>query len=220
MPNRDLNTEERDDAKRLKRIWQDKKDRLNLSQVKAAQLLGYQSQGAISQYLNGKVALNIHAVAKFAKLLKVGVGDISPRFATMVKNITPEPLEPYTPPTTGAIDGVVSDTVLNWFAFHKGFCASLGVLPEHMKLVRIDDASFKELPKESVVLVNDGPQEKPESGVYLLEQGGIIVARRLVISDDTIQIIGGSKKMQISHGAYGLLRIIARVISVFTPISA
>jgi transcriptional regulator with XRE-family HTH domain len=220
MPNRDLNYEEKEDAKRLKGIWQDKKEKLNLSQVKAAQELGYSSQGAISQYLNGKVALNMQAVAKFAKLLKVGVGDISPRYASMVRAPTPEPLEPYNPPTTGSIGGVPTDTVLTWFAFHTSFCASLGVPPENLKLVRLNDESFKEMPIGTVLLIDDRYHEKAESGVYLLEQNGTIVARRLNVQNDEIQIVGGNKKMQLSGSAYGLLRIIARVISVFTPVVA
>lgn len=220
MPNRDLTYEEKEDAKRLKGIWQDKKDKLNLNQIKAAEELGYNSQGAISQYLNGKVPLNMQAVAKFAKLLKVAVGDISPRYATMVKDPTPEPLEPYNAPTTGSIGGVPTDTVLAWFAFHTSFCESLGVPPQNLKLVRLDDGSFKEMPIGTVILIDDRYQEKAETGVYLLEQGGKIVARRLVVQNDEIQIVGGNKKMQLSGGAYGLLRIIARVISVFTPVGA
>lgn len=219
MPNRTLSFEELEDAKRLKEIWKSKKEKLHLSQVKAAEELGYNSQGAISQYLNGKVALNIQAVAKFAKLLRVSVAEISPRYAQMVKDPTPEPLEPYVPPTLGMIGGVPTGMCLDWFAMHKDFAKSLDVPIENLKFVRLDDTSFKEMPVGTVMLIDDRHQEKAESGVYLLESGGKIVARRLTVQNDEIQIIGGNKKMQLSGGAIGLLRIIARVISVFTPVS-
>lgn len=219
MPNRTLDAHEIEDAKRLKEIWLNKKERLNLSQVKAAQELGYNSQGAISQYLNGKVALNLQAVAKFAKLLRVNVSDISPRYAQMVKDPTPEPLEPYTPPTLGSIGGVPTGMCLDWFAIHNKFAESVGVPLENLKLVRLDDASFRELPIGSVMLIDDRPTQRAVTGVYLLESGGKIIARRLVVENDNIQIIGGNKKMQLSSGAIGLLRIIAHVISVFTPVS-
>jgi len=219
MPNRDLNFDEIEDAKRLKEIWKNKKDQMHLSQVKAAHELGYNSQGAISQYLNGKVALNLAAVAKFANLLKVNVGDISPRYARLVRDPTPTPLEPFNPPATGSIGGVPTDMCLDWFAFSKAFAQSLGVPPENLKLIRLDDGSFKEMPIGTVMLIDDRYQEKAESGVYLLESGVKIVARRLVMQNDDIQIVGGNKKMQLSGAAYGLLRIIARVISVFTPVS-
>ena len=55
MANRDLTTDEIEDAKRLRKLWSEKKEELHLSQVKAARELGYSSQSAVSQYINGKV---------------------------------------------------------------------------------------------------------------------------------------------------------------------
>lgn len=218
MNNKALSQDETQDAKRLRQIWNAKKDEMHLSQVKAAEILGYNSQGAISQYLNGRVAMNLATVAKFAHLLKVRVEDISPRYAKMVGNPTPAPLEAYTPPSCGSVGGIETNDCLNWFAYSKEFAESLGVNPENLKTFRLVDGTFREMPENSILIVDDSTQVKPEDGVYLLELNGVIVARRIAITDDGLLIQGGNKKMTVSKDAYGLLRIVARVISVFTPV--
>lgn len=219
MVDRVLSQTELDDAKRLKTLWQNKKDELNLSQVKAAKELGYHSQGAISQYLNGKVAMNFHAVAKFAKLLRVDVQAISPRFASLVTKPLPNSLTGYVAPTTGQIGGVATDAVLTWFAMSEKFCEEIGVAPSNTKLVRIEDGSFKELPAGSVVLVDDSEHKEPVDGVYLLQEGDKIIARRAIVTTDGVLLSSGNgKKQQISKEVFGLLRVLARVVLVITPV--
>jgi hypothetical protein len=219
MVDRVLSQTELDDAKRLKTLWQNKKDELNLSQVKAAKELGYHSQGAISQYLNGKVAMNFHAVAKFAKLLRVDVQAISPRFASLVTKPLPNSLTGYVAPTTGQIGGVATDAVLAWFAMSEKFCEEIGVAPSNTKLVRIEDGSFKELPVGSVVLVDDSEHKEPVDGVYLLQEGEKIIARRAIVTTDGVLLSSGNgKKQQISKEVFGLLRVLARVVLVITPV--
>jgi transcriptional regulator with XRE-family HTH domain len=219
MVDRVLNQTEIDDAKRLKTLWQNKKDELGLSQVKAAKELGYHSQGAISQYLNGKVAMNFHAVAKFAKLLRVDVQEISPRFAPLVTKPLPNSLTGFVAPAVGHIGGVTTNTVLSWFAMSETFCAEIGVESTNAKLVRIEDNSFKELPADSVVIVDDSEQQEPTDGVYLLQEGDKIIARRVIITHDAVLLSSGhGKKQQISKEVFGLLRVLARVVLVITPV--
>jgi transcriptional regulator with XRE-family HTH domain len=219
MVDRVLSQTELDDAKRLKTLWQNKKDELNLSQVKAAKELGYHSQGAISQYLNGKVAMNFHAVAKFAKLLRVDVQAISPRFASLVTKPLPNSLTGYVAPASGQIGGVATDAVLTWFAMSEKFCEEIGVAPANTKLVRIEDGSFKELPTGSVVLVDDSEHKEPVDGVYLLQEGDKIIARRAIVTSDGVLLSSGNgKKQQISKEVFGLLRVLARVVLVITPV--
>lgn len=219
MVDRVLSQTELDDAKRLKKLWQNKKDELNLSQVKAAKELGYHSQGAISQYLNGKVAMNFHAVAKFAKLLRVDVQAISPRFASLVTKPLPNSLTGYVAPTTGQIGGVSTDAVLTWFAMSEKFCEEIGVAPSNAKLVRIEDGSFKDLPVGSVVLVDDSEHKEPVNGVYLLQEKDKIIVRRVIVTSDGVLLSSGNgKKQQISKEVFGLLRVLARVVLVITPV--
>ena len=58
-------------SKNLKAAWNARKKELKLTQELAAELLGFESQGTVSQYLNGKIPVNTDAALKFAALLKV-----------------------------------------------------------------------------------------------------------------------------------------------------
>lgn len=212
MSERKLSAAEQEDAKRLKQIWVNKKDALNLSQVRAAKELGYNSQGAISQYLNGKVGLNFHAAAKFAKLLRVGINEISPRFAPLVTKPLPTELDAYTPPSLGYLNNMPTDAVMDWFAFGESFAEYLEVPCEHIKLVCLDDPTFKEMPPGSVVIVDDSEQSAPTDGVYLLQDGDKIIARRILINGDTVSLSSGQgKKQQFAKDVFGLLKIVGRV---------
>lgn len=216
---RNLTKEEREDARRLKQIWLSKQEALNLSQVKAAKELGYNSQGAISQYINGKVSLNFQAAAKFAKLLRVEIKDIAPRFAPLVGKPIPSELDDYVAPTTGKLGGVDTTLVLDWFAFRKDFADSLGVPIENLKLVRIDDDSFKEFESGAVLLVDDREHKSPTNGVYLIQDADKIVARRVTCDADGLVLSSGvGKKQQMSKDVFVYLRVIGRVISVLKPV--
>lgn len=217
---RELTSEEREDARRLKQLWIAKKDELHLSQVKAAKELGYNSQGAISQYINGRVSLNFQAAAKFAKLLRVEIKDISPRFSSLVGKPVPTSLDGYSAPVTGQLGGMQTTTVLDWFAYSKRFCELMGVPAEHIKPVRVDDSTFKEFPVGTVFLVDDREQKVASDGVYLLQEGDKIIGRRVTIESDGVVLSSGAgKKQRMSKDVFGLLRIVGRVISVFSPVS-
>lgn len=217
MANRDLTTDEIEDAKRLRKLWSEKKEELHLSQVKAAKELGYSSQSAVSQYLNGKVPINFQTAAKFAKLLKTDIQHIAPRFGRLVTNPIPSSLEGYNAPVLGSLGGAQSDATLNWFAWHTEFCESLGVSPQNLKLVRLEDDSFKEYPAGTVFLVDDSYQRAPKDGIYLLQQGDKMVARRLTLGNEVV-ISSGKAKQHLSTDAFGLLRIAGKVLCVFSSV--
>lgn len=65
-------------SKRLREIWDAKKEELGLSQEKAAGRMGFSTQAAVSQFLNGRIALNKENVLKFAELLGVSPEEIDP----------------------------------------------------------------------------------------------------------------------------------------------
>ncbi len=81
---RGLSPIEKEDSERLRKIWDEKKDGLSLSQQDVADAFGIANQTAISQYLNGRIPLNLEAAIKFSKVLGVSVKDISPRHAQWV----------------------------------------------------------------------------------------------------------------------------------------
>lgn len=78
--NNTLTTEQLEDAKRLKALYESKKKELKVTQYTIADELGI-SQGAVGHYLNGRNALNAKIAAAFAKLLKVSIADFSPSLA-------------------------------------------------------------------------------------------------------------------------------------------
>ena len=54
----------------------------SLNQEKVADLCGWAGQSVVSQYLNGKIALNVSALLKFAKVLDFDPEEVSPRLIT------------------------------------------------------------------------------------------------------------------------------------------
>lgn len=81
---RKLSEVEQQEQATLQRIWNEKKDVLGLTQVKVANKFGFANAAAVSQYLTGRIALNIRVVAKFANELGVSIEEISPRFSKML----------------------------------------------------------------------------------------------------------------------------------------
>jgi len=77
MTQRIITDADKDAARRLLAIWEAKKQELKLTQTSIADEIGT-SQSAISQYLNGTIALNTDAVIVFAKLLQCRPEEIRP----------------------------------------------------------------------------------------------------------------------------------------------
>jgi len=80
---RNLTSEEMEWADRLKRIWNAKKSVLELNQDKVGAEMGI-TQGAVGQYINGKIPLNDPIVIEFARILRVDVREIKPVLADRI----------------------------------------------------------------------------------------------------------------------------------------
>lgn len=99
-----LTTEQLEDAKRLKALYESKKKQLNVTQYTIADDIGI-SQGAVGHYMNGRIALNVPMVTAFAKILQVKASDISPSLAREVSKYAStvdanvSGYRPYTPGT-------------------------------------------------------------------------------------------------------------------------
>ncbi|MFT3758459.1 LexA family transcriptional regulator [Thauera sp.] len=81
MPAQPLSPEQQADAARLKQIFEAKKKGLGLTQESLAARCGWESQGSVSQYLNGKIPLNPTAALKFSQHLHEPVEAFSPDLA-------------------------------------------------------------------------------------------------------------------------------------------
>lgn len=89
MPSRALTSEQEQDAKRLKRLFDNwRKDQLDpsgkLIPIEALAARAHHKQSAFSQRLNGQMALNAKAASQFATLIGCKVLDFSPHLAAEI----------------------------------------------------------------------------------------------------------------------------------------
>ncbi|MBG2915143.1 helix-turn-helix domain-containing protein [Proteus vulgaris] len=82
--NRKISESDKIAAQNLRNIWESKRESLGLTQEKAADIMGFATQGAVSQYLNGRTALNTDTILKFASLLRVDPEDINPELKILL----------------------------------------------------------------------------------------------------------------------------------------
>lgn len=78
-------------AANLRRIWDEKKLELGLTQDKAAEAMGFTTQGAVSHYLNGYLPINTDNLLKFAALLGVQPSAIRPDIGDLLGNALKRP---------------------------------------------------------------------------------------------------------------------------------
>lgn len=87
MKKKPLDIKDQEAAERLRKIWDEKKVLLRLTQEKAADALGFETQSTVSQYLNGKNPLGTDAILKFAALLGVKPEDIKPELKELMNYV-------------------------------------------------------------------------------------------------------------------------------------
>lgn len=82
MPAKPLTEDQLADASRLRAAFRARQDvDPSLTQEALAHLCNWKTQGAVNQYLNGKIPLNLQALLKFSKALGVEPEEISPALA-------------------------------------------------------------------------------------------------------------------------------------------
>ncbi len=97
-----LTTEQLEDAKRLKALYESKKKERGITQYTIADELDI-TQGAVGHYLNGRNALNAPIASAFARMLGVNVADFSPTLAKEIESMSASSqgnvrfIGPYTP---------------------------------------------------------------------------------------------------------------------------
>lgn len=72
------------EAGQLRSIWAAAKSQREFTQESAAHAMGWTTQGAVSQYLNGTIPMNLEAASKFATFLRCRINDFSPRLAALL----------------------------------------------------------------------------------------------------------------------------------------
>lgn len=186
---RDLSQLEREDSTRLRKIWDEKKDSLSLSQQDVADAFGISNQTAISQYLNGKIPLNLEAAIKFAKVLEVNIREISPRHAQWV---------------FGASDKVLGDALHNIFQENKKtFCFV------------VNDDVVAPVATVGDIVCFDTTSKIEGDGVYLFDLGEGSSMRHAKVSKDKEHVVlsgNGVEDTKIALSNTGILRITGRLV--------
>ncbi|MDA8485133.1 transcriptional regulator [Pseudomonas resinovorans] len=95
---RPLTEEEQAEAGRLMALYERKKAMarelgIKLTQEDVASYCGWSGQSAFSQYATGKVALNLDALIRMAKVLEFSPREVSPRLADMIESVMPHKVE-------------------------------------------------------------------------------------------------------------------------------
>lgn len=186
---RDLSKPELEDSARLRKIWDSKKDSLSLSQQDVANAFGIANQTAISQYLNGKIPLNLEAAIKFAKVLEVSIREISPRHAQWVFSAT---------------DKVLGDALDNIFQeCKKTFCFV------------VTDDMVAPLASAGDIACFDATSTIEGDGIYLFDLGEGSSMRHAKVSKDKVHVVlsgNGIEDTQISLSNTRILRITGRLV--------
>lgn len=73
-----LKTKHLERAKRLRQIWDRKRGELGITQMDAARLLGWKTQGAVGHVLSGSSPLTLDLLIEFSHILQVPPQEIVP----------------------------------------------------------------------------------------------------------------------------------------------
>lgn len=197
MPALPLTPAQLADASRLKALYEEwKADRRargeSASQEVVAGLLGFSTQSSVSQYLNGRIPLNVNALVKFAALLQRQPEEISPDLAREIQRIAeavPEDTEAneFVPirrldvrVSAGHGQLVTSEDELSRLSFRSDFLRSVGASPMHTVSVSVKGDSMEPLiPDGAIILVNRDATSIINGKVYAFRRDGELLVKRL-----------------------------------------
>jgi phage repressor protein C with HTH and peptisase S24 domain len=234
---RPLTPEEKQRAARLELAWL--KHKGDASQEDAAEAMGFKTQGAISQYIRGKIPLGFEAGFKFADFLGVPISEIEPAWAKKAERARPTHEEepgtalvarsdilpvPVMEVAGGMGPGRVEpehDTIIDYMRVSMAWVRRHLVIsrPAALRIMFGDgDSMWPTFDDGDLLLVDTGITELRSDGIYALTRGDrrIIVKRLQCLSDGAIVIRSDNKDRYepeiVPESAVHELRIIARVV--------
>jgi len=87
MPAKPLSQEQKRDAARLKAAMERAKAENGLTQAAMAEACHWETQSTVSQYVSGKIPLNVEALARMCAVLNVPLREISPTLDEQARGI-------------------------------------------------------------------------------------------------------------------------------------
>jgi transcriptional regulator with XRE-family HTH domain len=195
MPALPLNASQLQDADRLVTLfkeWQasQRASGLPSSQEAAAHLLGF-GQSALSQYLKGRIPLNVDVLVKFAHFLDCTPADISGDLAKKIQVIAGaaenDPNAEFVTVrrvdvrlSAGKGNVVLSEDEKSRLSFRADFLASAGAGAEHSVSVSVDGQSMEPtLPDKSIILINVKAKSIVNGKIYAFRCDGKLLVKRL-----------------------------------------
>lgn len=184
---RELTAEEMADTQRLQQLWKKHAHTLGLTQAKASEMFGFANQSAVSQYLNGRIPLNMETTTRFAALLKVPLGDISPNHASRTTSTSP---------------------LMN--AMRKAFKTG-----DNCDLIAVT-SGMQGIVGNSDYLLVDKSQKKPAKGVFLVGVGADTKTLRLSPYKSSYRVTGlvPGSEVTLPKEALEAMNIVGKVAGV------
>lgn len=235
-----LTDEQKADAQRLKAIYEERKaqakDRgIRLTQADVGEMCGWESgQSAVSQYINGNVALNLEALLKLSEALDFNPSEVSPTLAGALHSISRnDDLAVRTPSENDYVlipqysasgscgDGCLADHVeINGgLAFKRDWIKRIGVKAENLFAIYAKGDSMEPYIFEGdVVLIDTSSVEPKDRQVYAIRRTtGEISIKRLIQQFTGGWIIRSDNQMKyadeaVSEAVLHEVPIIGRVI--------
>ncbi len=186
-------------CRRLRKIWDAKRPALGLTQDKAAEELGV-TQGAIGNMLNGRLAISLRALSKWAKVLKVKPAEIDPILGRQLLT-GDESLGEWIDITArkqavAMGHGMEPDewSEVRKLKFRLESLRKKGLFPSKVEVYYGSGDSMEPRIKDGDAVMFDTSDIKPQHGkIFIIRWRGGLLAKRLRIYDGRIWISSDNK---------------------------
>lgn len=168
---RALTDAEQADAQRLNKVYDQvkaakKADGIEFNQAILGETIGWSGQSAISQYMTGRIALNLDAAIRISEGLGVPLRSISPRFADLVSRIKDSDIEDDRRVTLLKRPVIHSLEFRDWLRREKNFYA-------RREWLVVDDGET--VGEDSFALVMEGISMTNPHSPWSLNQGDLLL---------------------------------------------
>lgn len=209
---------QREDAARLKKLF---KSNAKISQEKFGATYGIGTQGAVWQYLDGRIPLNLAVALKFAEGLNVQLSDFSPTLAALVNRVSDSATANYEagPPIRAQVPLISWTTAGRWAEVtdphpkgegEEWVPTTVKVGPNAFAIRVVGDSMEPRIADGAIVIIDPARSYK---------HGSIVLAKRTADQEATLKQLwydGATPKLKALNDRYPILDMPAdtRIIGV------